>query len=33
VPVKIVFDAASEGEFAGRMLPGMSVLARVKVRS
>jgi membrane fusion protein (multidrug efflux system) len=33
VPVKIVFDEESLREFAGRIVPGMSVLVKVKVRS
>jgi len=32
VPVKIVFDDASVGEFAGRIVPGMSVVVKVRVR-
>jgi len=33
VPVKIVFDEASVGDFAGRIVPGMSVVAKVNVRN
>ena len=33
VPVKIVFDDESGREFAGRVVPGMSVAVKVKVRS
>ena len=33
VPVKIVFDDASVREFAGRIVPGMSVEVKVRVRS
>lgn len=32
VPVKLVFDKASLGEFSARLVPGMSVLAEVNVR-
>ena len=32
VPVKIVFEDASVGEFAGRIVPGMSVVVKVRVR-
>lgn len=33
VPVKIVFDDASVGDFAERIVPGMSVEVKVRVRS
>lgn len=33
VPVKIVFEEACTGDFAGRIIPGMSVTVRVNVRS
>jgi len=32
VPVKIVFDDVSMGDFAGRVVPGMSVEVKVRVR-
>ena len=31
VPVKIVFDAQTASAYAGRLVPGMSALVRVKV--
>ena len=33
VPVKIVFDAAAVREFAGRIVPGMSAVVKVKLSS
>jgi len=33
VPVKIVFDDASVRDFAGRIVPGMSVVVKVRVRA